>query len=129
MLIINNMKISAEIYDILDRVREASSGEYLQDIKRPKNGSVMITCPFHADHREHHPSCGVISDKASDKEGVYHCFTCGAKGPLWKLVGECLGKTREQSEDWLTDNFSDVFMESRNKSRKRKRAGIGRVLS
>jgi len=112
MIVINNMKISVDVRQILDRIRELTNGEYLSDIKDNKNGSIMITCPFHGEHNERHPSCGIISDKNSEKEGVYHCFTCGEKGPLWKLVSTCLNMNRGQAEDWLTDNFADVFIEN-----------------
>ena len=104
------MSISAGVETILERIREITGGKYLNTIKIV-NGSAMVTCPFHGDHSEKHPSCGVIIDKNSDKEGVYHCFACGEKGPLWKLVGACLEKSEEEAKEWLIDNFADAFIE------------------
>lgn len=48
-------------------------------VTRQSNGDLMICCPFHEDHT---PSCSV----SPSKRGAWHCFGCGEKGNLYKLV-------------------------------------------
>lgn len=57
--------------------------------KYSKATEILVICPFHNDK---HPSMAV-----SLKNGVYHCFTCGASGPGAKLVARTGGILEEQS--------------------------------
>lgn len=45
--------------------------------------------------------------------GTYHCFACGAAGSLVDLVCTCTGWSVENSEQWLIDNFSSIYLEQR----------------
>ena len=111
-LTINNHIITGEIEDILNKVREESNYQYLKDI-RNKNDNISITCPWHKDGQENHPSCFVynIKDDENVEYGWVRCFTCGEQGPLYRLVEYCLDISEEVAKQWLIDNFSDVFAE------------------
>ena len=113
-LILNNHLIDAEISDILKKLREDNSKGYLRDIGKENNDNIKITCPFHKEGRENHPSCYVYTGRESNslEYGYYKCFTCGSKGPLYKLVSKCLDTGDEESKKWLTDNFSNTLVEA-----------------
>ena len=84
---------------------------YLHHI-RESTRSIMVTCPFHKDHRENRPSCGVfLEDRGNFKAGDFHCFTCGETGNLAKLVGKCLGGTEETGKQWLLNSYCDVLLQ------------------
>jgi len=110
MITIKNRVISADVYDILLEVQKETNQRYLQDINRHGN-SIMVTCPYHANHSEKHPSCGVISDTNSDILGFFHCFTCGEKGSLSKLVADCFNEDISIGEEWLCERFGNIFLE------------------
>lgn len=112
MVIVDGREIQAPIKTILEDVRELTSlanDTYLRQIKESTH-FLMVTCPFHKDHNERRPSCGVfLEDKQNFKAGDFHCFTCGAAGNLSKLVGKCLKGTEETGRQWLLNNYSDVL--------------------
>ena len=97
---------------VLSKLRKECEGEYLKDLI-DKGDNIVITCPFHKDGKENKPSCFVYTrdDHHSVVKGTYHCFTCGAKGQLPYLVAHCMKKDLMDSEQWLIDNFSDIFIE------------------
>jgi len=112
-LIINNHVIDADIVTILNEVKKENNNKYLSIIGKENNNNIKITCPFHKNGQENHPSCFVFCDK-NDKEveyGYYKCFTCGAKGHLYELVSYCLEITKNQARQWLVDNFSNTVIE------------------
>lgn len=113
-LILNNHLIDAEISDILKKLREDNSKGYLRDIGKENNDNIKITCPFHKEGQENHPSCYVYTGRESNflEYGYYKCFTCGSKGPLYKLVSKCLNMGDEESKKWLIDNFSNTLVEA-----------------
>lgn len=113
-LILNNHLIDAEISDILKKLREDNSKGYLRDIGKENNDNIKITCPFHKEGRENHPSCYVYTGRESSslEYGYYKCFTCGSKGPLYKLVSKCLNIGDEESRRWLIDNFSNTLVKA-----------------
>jgi len=111
-LIINNKIIYTPIIDILQELKRESGGNYLSVIE-DKGDYVRVTCPFHKDGQERHPSCSVYSSRDSKDipPGTVHCFTCNAKMSLVGLVSYILGVSEEYAKDWLTDNFSDTFID------------------
>ena len=111
-LIINNHIITSDIIDILNTIRELSRYHFLKEI-RDKSDNISITCPWHKEGQENHPSCFVynIKDNESVEYGWVRCFTCGEQGPLYKLVEYCLDMTEQEAKQWLVDNFSDTFVE------------------
>ncbi len=111
-LIINNKVIDDNIENILYRIRAESQGKYLSIIGKENNDNIKITCPFHKQGKETHPSCFVYSNRlGSDVEyGYYKCFTCGEKGHLYDLVSFCLEVDKIKAKKWLVDNFSNTFI-------------------
>lgn len=111
---IGNKIISHSIESILHNLRAECEGEFLKDIYDKKE-NILVTCPFHSDGKEKSPACFVLAvdDKLDAEYGTYHCFACGAKGPLWKLVAKCLGNEKDEKlgKQWLLDNYGDIFVD------------------
>jgi len=109
-LIINNHIIDSNLKTILEAVRDSSNNLYLHDI-RQTGDNIAITCPFHKDGNEKHPSCFVYNRTDSDEVpfGFFKCFTCHEQGQLYVLVSKCFGCTIEEAKQWLVDNFSETF--------------------
>lgn len=112
-LIINNHIIDSNIEDILKEIRQQTDGRFLKDIIR-RGDNIAITCPWHKDGLERHPSCFVYSKNDNDDVpfGFYRCFTCGSQGQLYKLVSRCFNCSFEEAKQWLRDNFSKTITES-----------------
>ena len=112
-LVINKHVIDAEVSVILKRIQQDTNNRYLQQISSENNNNIRISCPFHKDGRELHPSCAVYTNRTDPivEYGYYKCFTCGEKGPLWKLVSHCLNLPEFESKEWLVDNYSNTFIE------------------
>jgi DNA primase len=107
-LIIKNKIINAPIDVILKKLREETGNHYFRQILN-KGNNWSVTCPFHKNGQESHPSCQVYCGDSSDVEyGVFHCFTCGTTSPLYTVVGYCFGKDDEFGKDWLIDNFGTL---------------------
>jgi DNA primase len=68
--------------------------KYLPDLK-PDREQQLVKCIFHNDDT---PSLSV-----NIKEGVFHCFGCGAKGG----IKEFLKRVGENEQDWVkyTENI------------------------
>lgn len=112
-LIINNRGIDIDLEIILNDIRQLTSNNYLKDIKK-RGDNIGITCPFHKDGKENNPSCYVYNEM-NDPEvqyGWFRCFTCGEQGPLTKLVSYCLDKNILDTEEWLIENYSNIYVES-----------------
>lgn len=110
-LIINNHIIDSDIRIILESIRNNTN--YLKDIKS-SGDNIAITCPFHKEGNEKHPSCFVyaVKDNAEVPYGYYKCFTCGSQGPLYDLVAYCFNWSTVDAKQWLIDNFSRTLTES-----------------
>ena len=87
MLKIQNKVVTTPIIEILYQLRSKTNAQYLKDIKE-SNDDIMITCPFHGNHQENHPSCGVIGNSSLDNTGVFHCFACGRSGTFDEIVAD-----------------------------------------
>lgn len=111
-LVINNHIIDAELYDILLKLNMDTNGKYLKQI-RVSGDNIAVSCPFHKDGQENHPSCFVYSRHDSEEVefGVFQCFTCKTKGSLYKLVAQCLECSVEQAKQWLVEHFSHTIQE------------------
>ena len=42
-----------------------------------------------------------------------NCFSCGAKRPLYNLIGYCLGKDDEFGKEWLVTNFGETIADKK----------------
>ena len=63
----------------------------------PTNSGVMICCPFHDDSN---PSLGVET-----RRGIFHCFSCGESGTIYKLLAKLDGVSVDEirelyQEEW-----------------------------
>ena len=109
MLKVHNKLISVPIKTILQQLRKETGNRYFKDINTHGN-QLMVTCPFHADGNENHPSCGVVEDSDKFKSGTFHCFTCGQSGTLHDLIAFCFNENIMFAEDWLEERFGDTFV-------------------
>ena len=103
MLNIDNKQININIKDLLETVRARSFG-YLNTIK-PVGKNLMCTCPFHGNHKERHPSCGVNADPSSKHFGTFHCFACEEKGYITRFIAQCLNRSEDWVKNWLIENY------------------------
>lgn len=104
---IGNKLISASIYDILSELKKET--KYLSDIQ-VRNDEIMVTCPFHKNGKESHPSCSIHDNEADKQHGIFHCFTCGVSGTIFDLIAHCFDKDIDFANDWLLDKFGNVFI-------------------
>ena len=86
--------------DVLARIQAAVSlpdvvRRYTQEVEEKGDGEYMCRCLFHEDRN---PSMSVNAAK-----GVYHCFSCGAGGNLFKLVAEMEGLSFREAVAFLAD--------------------------
>lgn len=111
MIKIGNKIIRASVKDILEDIQKETKHEYLKTIKETSN-YFMVTCPFHKNHQENKPSCGVFKkDTNSFKEGDFHCFTCNESGSIQKFVGKCFERDELFGARWLLDNYNITYEE------------------
>lgn len=105
---VDNKIITTPIIDILKTVRNEISSLYLRDI-RDKGDEISITCPYHKDGNEKHPSCFVHCAN-DDNYGVFHCFTCGSSGTIIDLIAKCFNQDNDFAKEWLIERFGDYFL-------------------
>ena len=108
-LIINKHIIDADIEIILKEIQHLTDGRFLKDIER-KGPNIAITCAFHKDGRENHPSCFVYArrDNPDVPYGFFKCFTCGTQGNLDYLVAHCLNCSFEEARECSITSQSDM---------------------
>lgn len=96
---------------ILNKLKYDVNGRYFKYIGPIKGNDIKITCPWHKEGQESHPSCHVFCDFNDSKiyYGTVHCFTCGKQVPLYTMVGYCLDGDDETGKNWLIENFGDTF--------------------
>lgn len=111
-LIVNNSIITEPIENIIYRLKKDANWAVFKEIQN-KGTWLRVTCPFHKDGQEAHPSCSIFIDYNSSSviPGTYHCFTCDAKGQLYQLVAFVLGISDEEGKDWLVSNFGNLYYE------------------
>lgn len=103
---INNYVIQTPIIEMLQDIQSKLLNGKLRDI-RERGDEIVATCPFHKDGKEEKPSCYVYCGDSKDglASGTFHCFTCGEKGPFWKFVAACFGKSDEWAKSYLSKNY------------------------
>ena len=113
-LVLYNRIIDTDAEDILNKLRVECNGKYLREIRK-RGDNISVSCPFHKDGQEAHPSCSVYNRTDNPKVtfGTYYCFTCNEKGSLHKLVSKVLGISNEEAKHWLIDNFSSKYQDRR----------------
>lgn len=78
-----------------------------RNIRRTYN-NIMVSCPFHSDGQEQHPSFGISTvEKDGKPAGQCHCFACHYKGSLNDMISRCFGydDKGEFGRRWLIQNF------------------------
>lgn len=109
-LVINNREISEPIENILKELKKEAKKDIFRDIIN-KGDNIAVTCPLHKEGRERHPSCYIYNKTDGDCEyGTVHCFTCGYKASLSKMISDVLDISLEESNQWLVDNFGNTFI-------------------
>jgi len=111
-LIIDGKQITEPIINILKELREECSWNVFSKIEN-KGDYIRCTCPYHSGGREQHPSFSVYANYNGDvMPGTFHCFTCGEKGQLPKLVADVLEISITDAKQWLIDKFCNVFVDT-----------------
>lgn len=83
----------------------------LREIKNT-GSDLMCTCPFHANGKEHNPSCGVLLQQKVTKDKTYeagtvHCYTCGYTADLPQFVADLLGLSSPvEGFKWLVNQYN-----------------------
>ncbi len=71
--------------EILDKFGIQLEGQRLR-----KGGQELTAlCPFHEDTR--------ASFSLNVQEGIYNCFSCGAKGRIWDIIAACTNLTSDEA--------------------------------
>lgn len=105
-LILDNHVIKKDIRSILSLLRSQITNGKLSDITY-KQDQVSVTCPFHSEGQEKHPSCSIYIGDEGLPWGTFHCFTCGEKGSLVKFIASCLEVSNYVARKWLKTNFTE----------------------
>ena len=110
--IVKDHIINYDVVEILKDIRSATKGRYLNHIN-VRGDNAGVTCPFHKDGHESHPSCYVYlrMDNEDVPYGFFRCFTCGSQGTLDYLVSKCFNCSLEAAQNWLLDNYSSVLVD------------------
>ena len=115
MIKINETRyIEEPVEKILQQIRQETSDNgdmYLRDIIKRGN-HLVVTCPFHSDHKEKKPACTVFASRHNDfEEGDYHCFVCNAHGNMVNLVSGCFEQEVDFGKNWLLERYGNTFVE------------------
>lgn len=70
----------------------------------------LCNCIF-PDHEDKHPSFNISIEGKS--KGIFHCFSCGAKGTIFHLVELILNINREDCEKFISKLFN-IEIDSKN---------------
>ena len=114
-MVINKTIFNAELYDILEELRNQLHINGIQLLeKEPKRSgnSLQIQCPYHNEGQERQSSAGI---RMSD--GKFHCFACGEVHELYEVVSHCFGYYDDVlgkfGWQWLLKNFATLNIAER----------------
>lgn len=111
-LIIDNEVITAQIPDVLNRIRYESQKPLFSTIKN-HHSYYSTNCPFHVGGQEKHPSCSIYAETDGKLTwGYCHCFTCGYKASLPQMVADVFEKDLLFGETWLVNRYGAVITDS-----------------
>lgn len=110
---VRNKAIITPIYTILKQLQSELHNGKLRSVIDDKKRNVICNCVSHKDGLESNPSMSCFSDpNDSDIEyGKCHCFTCGYTASLPQMIADAFDEPLEFGEDWLLNNFGDVFVD------------------
>ena len=101
---IDNYVITSSIEDILKVIQQELTNGKLSRFTKTSSG-IKVQCPSHAEGKEQHESCYINED------GVWHCFTCGAKGNIISFVASCFDIEYDDAKQWLINHFCDTLVD------------------
>lgn len=105
-LVLGNYVVSTPLYDILvDLKKELTNGKLA--VIQKKGSYISVTCPFHSDGMEKHPSCGIYIGDTDADYGAFNCFTCGTKGSFVYFLSGCMDCSKEYAEKWLISKYGE----------------------
>lgn len=113
MIKIRNKYIDVDVQKVISLLQnellKRYNSLYFKSVK-VTGRNIMVTCPFHGNHSESHPSMGINVDT-----GLFNCFTCGEKGSVEDFVSKCFRKddNGEFGTNWLLSLFSDSVYSDR----------------
>ncbi len=102
---------------VLTDLRHAFNDRRFGYVKPERNGVIMVSCPFHKDGQERHPSFGITTEEIVKMNkrvpaGSCHCFTCGYKTASFvQFIADCFGSNLQYAEDWLITRYGEVWIE------------------
>lgn len=102
--IIDDKIIETPIRTILENLQQQVQALGIDKLRRIeyKASEARITCPIHKNGCENTPSCFVaLTDKGDVVAGTTHCFTCGYKANIVRLVSDCLCTNCDSARKWL----------------------------
>ena len=103
-LIIGTYRVDTPLYEVLKTLKGELTNGKLKTIQQ-KGSYISVTCPFHSEGLEKHPSCGIYIGDTDTEYGAFNCFTCGTKGSFVYFVAGCLDTSVEQAKKWLIAHF------------------------
>lgn len=95
---------SLDVDAIFEQLRATTP--YFQIVKYVAD-DIMTQCPFHSNGQEHKPSFGIGHNLNSPSYGLYHCFTCGARGTIIQLTNKLFGNLDEYDTTFV-QQVSDI---------------------
>ncbi len=106
-LIIKNKTINGNIRTILEKLKVDSKKFNLLREMKDSGDELIVTCPYHANGMEKHPSGGFLNTRKNSKTpfGFFHCFACNHSASLPQLVADFFDSDLEVGEEWLINNF------------------------
>jgi DNA primase len=112
MLTVWRVPVVATVEQVVKDIKLQLYGTGLLKEIRDTGSDIMCTCPFHANGREHNPSCGVSKyEKTVNgkhyEAGTVHCFTCGYTADLPQFIADMLGLSNSLAGyKWLVGKYN-----------------------
>lgn len=106
-LVLGNYTVSTPLYDILTDLKKELTNGKLATIQK-KGSYISVTCPFHNDGMEKHPSCGIYIGDTEAEYGAFNCFTCGTKGSFVYFLSACMDSSKDYAEKWLISRYGEL---------------------
>jgi len=97
------IKFNVKIEQFLNDLRRESGKDIFNNVKQ-RGDDYQCSCPFHKDIK---PSFGI------NKDGIWHCFSCGEKGNAIQLVQKILDIDNYKiAEKWIEDKYYKFILET-----------------
>lgn len=105
---VNSHVIDTPIITIINEAKKLTDSDIFKDIEGDTDSEdVIVTCPFHKNGKEQHPSCHILNRQDTSLEyGIVHCFTCGHVDSLPTFLSRSLNISINTINNWLIKNFS-----------------------